>query len=227
MPPSVERPGPGPRAAVALGDHLRDVGRSAPATSTWPRSRTRRRPTRSTPSTRSPTTPSSAWFEERWPDVELVSEGLDEPLVLGRTAVDGDRRHDRRHPWPDVRQAVGVVRSPPWRPHGGSLRDVVAAAMTELPTSKQVLTDQYAATRGGGVTGRRTDLRTGDVVAARRCARRTATDLEHGFAQVAKFFPPGKEVLAAHRGRPVPAPRVPARCSTTSTSRPAASCTSC
>ena len=47
--------------------------------------------------------------------------------------------------------------------------------------------------------GRRTDLRTGDVaeVAPRPSE---ATDLEHGFAQVAKFFPAGKEVLARIEG---------------------------
>ena len=27
-----------------------------------------------------------AWFEEHWPGVEVVSEGLDEPVVVGGTA---------------------------------------------------------------------------------------------------------------------------------------------
>ena len=85
------------------------------------------------------------WFERWWPDVELVSEGLDEPLVLGEPrwtvivdTVDGTRglMYDKRSAW-----ALAAVAPP-----GGSLRDVVAAAMTELPTSKQVLADQYAAT---------------------------------------------------------------------------------
>jgi fructose-1,6-bisphosphatase/inositol monophosphatase family enzyme len=134
------------------------------------------------------------WFEQHWLDVEVISEGLHEPLVLGDPrwtvivdSIDGTRglMYDKRAAW-----ALAAV-----APHGGSLRDVVAAAMTELPTTKQAVADQYAGTRGGGVRGRRTDLRTGEVgdVVPRPS---TATDLEHGFAQLAKFFPPGKEMLA-------------------------------
>ncbi|HEY1117882.1 MAG TPA: hypothetical protein VGE43_09265, partial [Acidimicrobiales bacterium] len=102
--------------------------------------------------------------------------------------IDGTRglMHDKRAAW-----SLAAV-----APHGGSLRDVVAAAMTELPTTKQGLVDQYASTRGGGVVGRRVDLRSGAVepVVPRPSS---ATDLEHGFAQVAKFLPPGKPQLAA------------------------------
>lgn len=136
-----------------------------------------------------------AWFAERWTDVELVSEGLVEPLVLGEPrwtvivdTIDGTRglMHDKRPAW-----SLAAV-----APHGGSLRDVVGAAMTELPTTKQDRADQWWGTRGRGVSGRRVDLRTGAVepVTARPS---TAIDLEHGFAQVAKFLPPGKPQLAA------------------------------
>lgn len=134
------------------------------------------------------------WFERRWTDVEVVSEGLPAPLVLGeprRTVIvdtiDGTRglMYDKRPAW-----CLAAV-----APLGGSLRDIEAAVMTELPTSKQVLADQYAGRRGGGVAGRRLDLRTGEVrpVSPRPSA---AVDLEHGFAQLAKFFPPGKAALA-------------------------------
>jgi fructose-1,6-bisphosphatase/inositol monophosphatase family enzyme len=135
-----------------------------------------------------------AWFEQRWTDVELVSEGLHEPLVLGDPqwtvivdTIDGTRglMYDKRPAW--VLAAVA--------PHGGTLRDIVAAAMTELPTTKQTLADQLSAVRGGGVSAERIDLRT-----ARRerldVQPSTATDLEHGFAQISKFFPPGKAELA-------------------------------
>jgi fructose-1,6-bisphosphatase/inositol monophosphatase family enzyme len=139
-----------------------------------------------------------SWFEARWPDVEIVSEGLHEPLVLGEPrwtvivdTIDGTRglMYDKRAAW-----SLAAV-----APHGGTLRDVAAACMTELPTTKQTLTDQFAAVRGEGVHGRRLDLRTGDVttITARPS---TAGDLEHGFAQVAKFFPPGKTALAAIEG---------------------------
>ena len=50
------------------------------------------------------------WFEEHWTGVEVVSEGLDEPVVVGTDpTVDGHRRHHRRHARVDVRQAAGVV----------------------------------------------------------------------------------------------------------------------
>lgn len=137
----------------------------------------------------------TAWFEQRWTDVEVVSEGLHEPLVLGTPRwtvivdpIDGTRglMYDKRAAW-----CLGAV-----APHGGRLRDVVAASMTELPTTKQGLADRYGAVRGGGVHGTRLDLRTGAKkgIVARPS---TAIDLEQGFAQIAKFFPAGKVELAA------------------------------
>jgi fructose-1,6-bisphosphatase/inositol monophosphatase family enzyme len=135
------------------------------------------------------------WFEAHWSDVELVSEGLDAPVVISDDpkwtvivdSIDGTRglMYDKRPAWCLAAAA----------PRGGSLRDVVAAAMTELPTTKQGLTDQLSATRGNGVVAERVDLRDG----ARRpltVQPSTATDLEHGFAGVAKFFVPGKVALA-------------------------------
>ena len=136
-----------------------------------------------------------AWFDANWTDVEVVSEGLHEPLVLGDPrwtvivdTIDGTRglMYDKRSAW-----CLAAV-----APHGGTLRDVVAATMTELPTTKQTFTDQYAGTRGGGVEAHRVDLRTNEVQPF-ELRPSTAVDLEHGFAQIAKFFPPGKTELAA------------------------------
>src|SRR5260221_10495968 len=67
--------------------------------------------------------------------------------------------------------------------------------MTELPTSKQGAYDQLSATRGSGVIGERVDLREGTRAPLAVCPS-TATDLEHGFAAIAKFFVPGKVALA-------------------------------
>ncbi len=49
------------------------------------------------------------WFEEHWPDVELVSEGLEEPVVVGHDPawtvivdpIDGTRglMYDKRPAW--------------------------------------------------------------------------------------------------------------------------------
>lgn len=135
-----------------------------------------------------------AWFEQHWTDVELVSEGLDEPVVLGTPVwtvivdtIDGTRglMYDKRPAW--VLAAAA--------PHGGRLRDVVAASMTELPTTKQALCDTFGAVRGGGVAGHRLDLRDA-TTSAIEASPSTATDLEHGWAQLAKFFPSGKPELA-------------------------------
>ncbi len=137
------------------------------------------------------------WFERHWPGVEVVSEGLDEPVVVGSghdaewtvivDPIDGTRglMYDKRPAWCLAAAA----------PHGGTLRDVVAAAMTELPTAKQGAADQLSAHRGGGLVGERVDLRTATraPVTVRPSGAR---DLEHGFGGLAKFFVPGKLALA-------------------------------
>jgi fructose-1,6-bisphosphatase/inositol monophosphatase family enzyme len=135
------------------------------------------------------------WFEMHWPDVELVSEGLEEPVVIGDDpawtvivdSIDGTRglMYDKRPAWCLAAAA----------PRGGSLRDVVAAAMTELPTTKQGLGDQLSGTRRSGLVAERIDLRDGRRSPLTEQPS-SATDLEHGFAAVAKFFVPGKIALA-------------------------------
>jgi fructose-1,6-bisphosphatase/inositol monophosphatase family enzyme len=136
------------------------------------------------------------WFEQHWHGVELVTEGLDEPVTIGGTIewtvivdpIDGTRglMYDKRPAW-----CLGAA-----APHGGSLRDVVAAVMTELPTAKQGAVDQLSATRGNGVVAERVDLASGarDAITVRPSS---ATDLEHGFAGFAKFFVHAKPTLAA------------------------------
>ncbi len=136
------------------------------------------------------------WFDAHWTGVEVVSEGLDAPVVVGVDPnwtvivdpVDGTRglMYDKRPAWSLAAAA----------PVGGTLRDVVAAAMTELPVSKQTAADQLSAIRGGGVIGERVALATAERTAFTPRPS-TATDLEHGFAQVAKFLPDGKVALAA------------------------------
>jgi fructose-1,6-bisphosphatase/inositol monophosphatase family enzyme len=135
------------------------------------------------------------WFEAHWPEVELVSEGLDEPVVIGNDpawtvivdSIDGTRglMYDKRPAWCLAAAA----------PRGGTLRDVVAAAMTELPTTKQGRADQLSAVRGHGLVAERIDLRDG-ARSPLAVHPSTATDLEHGFAGLAKFFVPGKVALA-------------------------------
>jgi len=136
------------------------------------------------------------WFEQHWPDVRVVSEGLDEPVVVGGTAawtvivdtIDGTRglMYDKRAAWCLAAAA----------PVDGSLSDIVAAAMTELPTVKQGASDQLSGVRGAVLVAERHDLRSGD---RERLPVRpsSATDLEHSFSGLAKFFLPGKPALAS------------------------------
>jgi fructose-1,6-bisphosphatase/inositol monophosphatase family enzyme len=136
------------------------------------------------------------WFEEHWPDVRVVSEGLDEPVVVGAAAawtvvvdtIDGTRglMYDKRSAW------CLAAAAPP----DGGLADIVAAAMTELPTAKQGAADQLSATLGGGLRAERVDLRAGEREAL-EVRPSAATDLEHSFSGLAKFFLPGKPALAA------------------------------
>jgi fructose-1,6-bisphosphatase/inositol monophosphatase family enzyme len=134
------------------------------------------------------------WFEQHWRDVELVSEGLHESVVIGSEpqwtvivdSIDGTRglMYDKRAAW-----CLAAV-----APHGGSLRDVVAAAMTELPTTKQGQADQLSAVHGDGLVAERIDLRDASRTTL-ALQPSSAVDLEHGFATVSKFFPPGKLAL--------------------------------
>lgn len=136
------------------------------------------------------------WFEEHWTDVVVVSEGLDEPVLVGNAAawtiivdtIDGTRglMYDKRPAW-----CLAAVAPP-----GGCLADIVAAAMTELPTAKQGAADQLSAIRGGGLRAERVDLASGArlELGVRPSA---ATDLDNSFSGLAKFFLPGKAALAA------------------------------
>jgi fructose-1,6-bisphosphatase/inositol monophosphatase family enzyme len=139
-----------------------------------------------------------AWFEQHWPEpVEVVSEGLHDPVVVGSgeprltvivDAIDGTRglMYDKRAAWALAAAA----------PHGGRLPDVLAAAMTEIPTVKQWGADQLSTTRGrGAVVADRVDVVRGGRVPLEVHPSR-ATDLEHGFGQLAKFLPAGKVALA-------------------------------
>lgn len=104
--------------------------------------------------------------------------------------IDGTRgiMYDKRPAW--ALAGVALNHGPNTR-----LRDLFAAAMTELPTSKMGQADVLTATRGGGAICRRVDLKTGDET--RYIPRpSTATTINHGFATVSNFFP-GTKVLAS------------------------------
>ncbi len=151
------------------------------------------------------------WFANDWPKawpVQVVMEGVedDEPLTfprgtpVTRTAfkcildpIDGTRNLmvDKRSAW--ILAALAPQR-------GGRTRlgDIVVAAMTEVPPSKQWQADQFSVVRGAGRQGliaERVELQSGT---RRRITVRpsTARDCRGGFASISKFFPEGKALLA-------------------------------
>ena len=142
-----------------------------------------------------------AWLDANWPEpVRVIAEGLDEPVVVGHGAptwtvivdvLDGTRglMFDKRSAWALAAAAPRSADAPP------TLRDLTVAAMTEVPTVKQWGSDQLSAVRGGPVVATRTDVRD-SWSAPIELSPSSATDLSHGFASFARFFPQGKELLA-------------------------------
>ena len=147
------------------------------------------------------------WFEAHWPKawpVELVMEGLESEVVTFPKGtpprktllkciidpVDGTRNlmYDKRSAW--ILAALA-----PQRGARNHLGDIVVAAMTELPTSKQWRSDQVSAVRGQGIVSTAIDVRTG---ARSKLSLRPsgAKNFHHGFASFVKFFPEGKALTA-------------------------------
>jgi hypothetical protein len=147
------------------------------------------------------------WMGRNWPrawPVELVMEGLEEAATFPHGApvkdtawklildpIDGTRclMYDKRSAW----SLAGLA---PQRGARTDLRDIVVAAMTELPTAKAGAVDQFSAVRGGTLRVTRRDLSTG-VVKKWIPRPSAATDCDHGFASVVKFFPETKARAAA------------------------------
>ena len=150
-----------------------------------------------------------SWFEQHWPSswpVQLVMEGIDDAdettfprsTPVSKTVfkcildpIDGTRNlmYDKRSAW-------ALAALAPQRGTRTQLGDIVVAAMTELPTSKQWGGDQLSAVKGGGVVAETHNLLTGKRAALKPRPSR-AKNFEHGFASIARFFPEGKTLLAS------------------------------
>jgi len=149
-----------------------------------------------------------AWFARHWPrawPVELVMEGLDEKgeattfprgTPVARTVlkcildpIDGTRglMYDKRSAW----ILTGLA---PQRGAKTHLGDIVVAAMTELPTSKQMRSDQLSAVRGRGVVATKRES-AGSGRVRLRVQPSKARNFEQGFASFSRFFPEGKALL--------------------------------
>ena len=146
---------------------------------------------------------------EEWPEqckpLLLVAEGLGSNgrRVFGTPGPGVPLRHrlivdpidGSRGLMYDKRSAWFLAAVAPDRGEKTGLRHTFAAAMVELPTSKQGWCDSFVATATGAATGKRSRIGAGD---SRPILIRpsTAGSLTHGFAQVSNFFP-GTKVLAS------------------------------
>ena len=146
------------------------------------------------------------WFRTNWPadmPVQVVMEGIEgewcfpEGTAAAKTdwkciidPIDGTRglMYDKRSAW----SLAGVA---PQRGEETMLSGIVAAAMTEIPVSKQWRADQFSATRDGEVRGISFDVLRGgedELLATPSQAR----DFRHGFASLVKFFPEGRTLTS-------------------------------
>lgn len=153
-----------------------------------------------------------SWFQKNWlkeEPVEIVMEGFDEghQVFPKKTPsnkirwkmiidpIDGTRNlmYDKRSAW----ILTGIA---PYRGEATTLEDIVVSVMTELPPSRQEISDQLWAIRGEGTQ----ILRSSSF--SKKSTRviptpSLATDFEHGFASICKFFPEGKELLSKWESR--------------------------
>jgi hypothetical protein len=146
------------------------------------------------------------WFDRNWPrsePVEVVMEGLQEPLCFPHKSspantkwkclldpIDGTRgiMYDKRSAW----TLSGIA---PQHGEATRLSDIFAAAMTELPTTKQWRADQVSARRGGGLVAEAFNVLDGSSSSLSLAPSR-ASNFRHGFAWMAKFFPEGRALTA-------------------------------
>jgi hypothetical protein len=142
------------------------------------------------------------WPEE-WKPLMLVVEGMgpdgicrfgpEDQSAKYRVIVDpidGTRglMYDKRSAW--FLAAVALDRG-----EQTALSDCFAAAMVELPTSKQAWFDSFVAVRHQGVLGQRHHVADGRHQAI-KVRPSQATTLKDGFAQVSNFFPGTKELAS-------------------------------
>ncbi len=120
-----------------------------------------------------------------------VPYGGDADWVIIVDPIDGTRglMYQKRSAW--VLTGVAPNRGPQT-----SLHDIVLAVQTEIPLVKQHLSDQLWAVRGEGVEARRFNRLTRESTPI-RLRPSTAPTIEHGYAYVSRFFPGGRDELAA------------------------------
>lgn len=124
---------------------------------------------------------------------QVFPEGADEAdaeFLLIVDPIDGTRNimYNKRSAW----ALAGIA---PNKGRATTLADIEVAVMTELPTTRALLADQLWAVKGQGAHRETKNLVTGERKLAPLKPSRS-TSLAHGFASLAKFFPPAKGATA-------------------------------
>lgn len=143
---------------------------------------------------------------ERWGEEQhftLVGEGLPTAGVeFGRAGLGGppfrllvDPIDGTRGLMFDKRSGWCLMGCAPDRGDDTKLQDVEVAVMTELPTTRQNISDVVWAVAGQPAQAERHDV-VRDTQTPLPIVPSTAKDLKHGFASVANFFPGGKTLIA-------------------------------
>ena len=95
----------------------------------------------------------------------------------------------------DKRSAFFLAGVAPFKTNA-KLSDIEVAVMVELPTSRAYLSDVLWAIRGDGAHRETLNILTGECKSA-SISPSNAKTIYQGFGQVVRFFPPGREILAA------------------------------
>jgi fructose-1,6-bisphosphatase/inositol monophosphatase family enzyme len=127
-----------------------------------------------------------------FPDGASVDEGS---FLLIIDPIDGTRNimYNKRSAW--ILSGIAPNNGP-----ATNLADIEAAVMTELPTTRHRVADQLWATKGGGAFRESRDVATGERKPLPFRPSQSPT-LAHGFASIAKFFPPAKAEIAAFESK--------------------------
>lgn len=95
----------------------------------------------------------------------------------------------------DKRAAFFLAGAAPNKGKTSTLQDIEVAVMTELPTSRGYLSDTLFAVKGSGTHVTTRNILTG-AQSSKKVNPSKATTIIGGFAQLARFFPPGRAILA-------------------------------
>ena len=150
--------------------------------------------------------PQLAAYAEQLGGVVLIAEGIgeaDSGLVLpegmapeqARIRIIIDPIDGTRGIMYNKRSAFFLAGAAPNQGPETSLQDIEVAVMTELPTSRSFLSDTLWAIKGQGTHAFTRDLNTNETF-ARPILPSKAKTILGGFSQIARFFPPGRAILA-------------------------------